>query len=134
MTLGGSNSQPINNIPCTPPPHKLYSCLDHFFVSAPLLTHLVAAEIDPITWSDHAPILLDLTLSVLTIKMCHWCLNVMLLRIPNTKDHLLKKLSEFFQINEGTVSKTSTLWEAHKAFFRGECISAGSPLKRESAL
>lgn len=76
------------------PPHKLYFHLDHF-LSAPLLPHLVAAEIDPITWSDYTPILLDLTLSVPTTKTCHWRLNERLLRIPNARDQLLQKLSGY---------------------------------------
>lgn len=32
------------------------------------------------------------------------------------------------------MSESSTLWEAHKAYFQGQCISAGSRLKRGTAL
>lgn len=35
--------------------HKLYSRLDHFLVSTPLLPNVVSSEINPITWSNHAP-------------------------------------------------------------------------------
>lgn len=45
------------------PPHKLYTRLNHFSVSAPLLTHVVNSDINPITWSNHTPIVLDLLLS-----------------------------------------------------------------------
>lgn len=38
------------------------------------------------------------------------------------------------RFNEGSVSGASTLWEAHKAFFRGECISAGSRYKCDREL
>lgn len=48
----------------------------------------------------------------------------MKLRIFSNKNCL-----NFFQINEGSVS---ILWEAHKAFLRGECISVGSRLKRDA--
>lgn len=114
------------------PPHKLYSRLDHFFVTAPLLPYVVTSEINPITWSDHAPINLDIILSAPKPRTCHWHLNECLLRNPESQNLLQQKLFEFFQINEGSVLEVSTLWEAHKAFFRGECISAGSRLKRDA--
>lgn len=112
--------------------HKLYSRLDHFLISAPLLPSIVASEIDPITWSDHAPITIDLLLHSARPKTCHWWLNESFLRIPDIRESLQVKLSEYFQLNEGSVSDASILWKAHKAFFRGECISAGSRRKRES--
>lgn len=60
--------------------HKMYSRLDHFFISAPLIPYVVKSDISPITWSDHAPIMLDLMLSQAYTKSCHWRLN----------DHLLQ--------------------------------------------
>lgn len=99
-----------------PPSHKLYSRLDNFFANAPLLTSIVTSDINHITWSDHVPIVLDLTLSAPTPKTCHWCLNEILLQTPEIKHQLQHKFSECFQLNKGTVSETSTLWEAHNVF------------------
>lgn len=52
------------------PPYKLNSRLDHFFVNAPLLPYVVTSEINTITWSDHAPINLDIILSAPTPRTC----------------------------------------------------------------
>lgn len=106
--------------------HKLYSRLDHFFISTPLLTSAVSSEINPITWSDHCSIHLDIHLSYTSPKNCHWRLNEMFLHTPEPKDLLSTGLTEYFQLNVGTVSESSTLWEAHKAVFRGQCIAIGS--------
>lgn len=114
------------------PPHKLYSRLDHFLLNTPLLPYLVASEIGPITWSDHAPITLDLAIHSALPKTCYWRLNESLLWNTDTNKLLQSKLTEYFQLNEGSVSSFSTLWEAHKAFFTGECISVGSHKKQES--
>lgn len=110
----------------------MYFKLDHFFVSSPLLTSTVASEFNPIIWSDHSSVQLDLTLSTSSTKTCHWCLNDSLLHNPVTRDQLSCDSSVFFQLNENTVAEVSTLWEAHKAFFRGQSISAGSRLKKEN--
>lgn len=75
------------------PPLKLYSRLDYFLVTAPLLPYIVSSEIALITWSDHARIELDLILSTLTPKTCHWRLNESLLRNPMTQTQLQQKLN-----------------------------------------
>lgn len=91
------------------PSHKLYSRLDHFFVTAPLLPCIVSSEINPNTWSDHAPIELDIVLTASTPKTCHWHLNESLIKDPVIQTQLQQKLSEFFQLNDGSVAEVSTL-------------------------
>lgn len=100
-------------------PHKLYSRLDHFFIPSPLLTSTVSSEINPITWSDHSSVHLDIPLSSSSPRTCHWSLNETFLRIPETRDLLSSGLVEYFQLNENMVSGPSTLWEAHKAVIPG---------------
>lgn len=104
----------------------MFSRLDYFFVSAPLLTSLVAVEIGQITWSDHAPITLDLSLNNAYSKKFYCQLNTFLLSRMDTKEKLSSSLTEFFQLNTGFVLDASTLWEVHKTYFRGQCISEGS--------
>lgn len=48
-----------------------------------------------------------------------------------SRTKLATGLKEFFQLNVGSVSNFSTLWEAHKAVFRGECIAESSRLKKD---
>lgn len=113
------------------PAHKMYSRLDHFFISAPLIPYVVESDISPITWSDHAPITLDLMLSQTYTKSCHWRFNDHLLQSEVSRSILANSLKDYFILNSGSVSQVYTLWEAHKAVFRGACIAEGSRLKRD---
>lgn len=113
------------------PAHKMYSRLDHFLISAPLIPYVVESDISPITWSDHAPIMLDLLLSQSFTRSCHWRLNDHLLQSEVSCSILAKGLEDFFQLSIGSVSRFSTLWEAHKAVFCGACIAEGSRLKKD---
>lgn len=65
-------------------PHKLYSRLDHFFISSSLLMSAVSSEINPITWSEHSSVYLDFALFSASPRICHWRLNETFLRIPET--------------------------------------------------
>lgn len=75
----------------------------HFFISAPLIPHAVDSNISPITWSDHALIILDLSLQTPTSKTCHWHLNDHLLSSSAIKERLARDLGQFFQLNVGSV-------------------------------
>lgn len=100
MIRGGWSTLPTNNTHFTLP-LKLYSKLDHhFFVNVPLLPYVVSSEINPITWSDHAPINLDIFLSAPKPKTCNWHLNESFLWNLKIQTQLQQKLSEFFQLNE----------------------------------
>ncbi|XP_068107367.1 alpha-protein kinase 2 isoform X1 [Hyperolius riggenbachi] len=116
------------------PVHQTHTRIDHFLVSAPILRCMITAEIHDITWSDHAPISLQITTSLLKKKTFHWRLNESLLLNEDTKLELQSSLREFFELNEGSVDKLSILWEAHKAYIRGQCIALGSNKKKQRLL
>lgn len=97
--------------------HKIFSLLYHFLVSAPLISCIVDFNILPITWSDHAPIVLDIVLSQTPTRTCHWRLNDHILQSEISRTKLATDLKEFFQFNLGSVADFSTPWEAHKAVF-----------------
>lgn len=94
--------------------HKMYSHLDHFLISAPLIPFIIDSSISPITWSDHAPITLDVMLSQIPSRSCHWRLNDQLLHSEPSRTKLAASLKEFFLLNVGSVSDFSTLWGAHR--------------------
>lgn len=77
-------------------PHKLYFRLDNFFISSPLLTSTVSSGMNPVSWSDHSSVHLDIALSSASPRTCHWHLNGTLLRIPETREHLSNSLVEYF--------------------------------------
>lgn len=112
------------------PVHRLYSRLDNFLITSPLLTSTVASEINLITWSDHSSVQLDISFYFSSPQTCHWPLDYTFLYIPDICDQLSRDLTEFFYINESSVSNASTLWGVHKSYFQGQCISVGSRLKK----
>lgn len=75
LTHGGLNTPLLTNSHSTLVAHKMYSRLEHFFISAPLIPYVTESDISPITWSDHAPIMLDLTLSQTYTSSCHWSMT-----------------------------------------------------------
>lgn len=86
------------------PPPKLYSRLDHFFITFILLSTTAAAETNPITWSDRSSVHYDIDLHSVSPRTCHWHLNETFLRVPEIRDQLSRDMIEFFQLNGGTLS------------------------------
>lgn len=113
-------------------PHQSHSRIDGFFGNILTYRMLESAEIGPITWSDHAPVTLALSGGSRPLRRCHWRLNERLLKQPDLRDALLKRIEEYFIDNGGSVSSPAILWEAHKAVIRGHCISMSTRLKRDA--
>lgn len=57
------------------------------------------SSIHPISWSDHAPVTLDLNLTEGYPWRCHWQLNDFLLKLPETCDKLAKVIDHYFVDN-----------------------------------
>lgn len=128
---GGSSTLQLKNSRFIPQLIKCIHVLITFFISAPTIPYGVESDILSITWSDHAPITLDLMLSQAYARSCHWHLNDHLLQSEVSRSILAKGLEDFFQVNMGSVSDFSTLWEAHKAVFCGAYIAESSRLKKD---
>lgn len=111
-------------------PHHSHSRIDSFFGNILTYRLLESATIGPITWSDHAPVVLTLHDMARPIRKCHWRLNEQLLKRPDLREELLKHIEDYFLLNGGLVSSPAVLWEAHKAVIRGQCISMATRLKK----
>lgn len=128
---GALPTHQLNSSPSTPT-LKSHSRLDYFFVNAPTLRACTGSHIQVIPWSDHAPIKLSLALSPGTFCTCHWRLNDFLLKHDPSRVELEQTLKLYFAENSSTEVSTSSLWEGHKAVFRGQCISLSTALKRNA--
>lgn len=102
--------------------HNSYSRIDLFLSDKFLLQRAADTEITPITWSDHAPICMTLSLSKTVPSQKPWRVRADILKSPKNVESLRDSLTEFFQNNLGSVSESATLWCAHKAFSRGLLI------------
>lgn len=67
-------------------PQHSYSRIDLFLVNKLTLHHISKTEIDSITWSDHAPVSLEMFVSPFKKNTSLWHLNTSLLTNPRYKD------------------------------------------------
>lgn len=94
---------------------------------------MATVDMGTITWSDHALFFLTLMERRVPTRICHWRLNESLLKKPTYREELRKHIVDYFEINEGSVSSSSLLWDAHKAVICGHCISLSARIKKNVA-
>lgn len=106
-------------------PHNTYSRIDCFITDKSLLQRVMGAKIYNITWSDHAPISLEISDSLTCNGIPLWRNNTFILSHPEYAVELRTKL-ELFLLNAESSSSVFNLWCAHKAFARGVLIQLSS--------
>uniref|UniRef100_A0A803KEP9 Reverse transcriptase domain-containing protein n=1 Tax=Xenopus tropicalis TaxID=8364 RepID=A0A803KEP9_XENTR len=113
------------------PVHDVYSRIDYIFIRHTDIALLKEADIDVISWSDHAPITCTLINKTPSLKRSTWRLNDSLLRDQQIKQDIIHKVKQYFTENNTDNINPWTLWLAHKCVIRGELIKIGSRLKAE---
>uniref|UniRef100_A0A6I8T218 exodeoxyribonuclease III n=1 Tax=Xenopus tropicalis TaxID=8364 RepID=A0A6I8T218_XENTR len=111
--------------------HETYSRIDYIFLSHKALDEVQKATIGSITWSDHAPVFLDLSLNTISKKHFSWKINDSLLKNSDTLETLTKATKEYFENNTNTASNAILEWEAYKCYIRGIAIQQGAKIKKE---
>ncbi|CAH2312275.1 Hypothetical predicted protein [Pelobates cultripes] len=112
-------------------PHKSYSGIDYFFIQHRDLDTLCLAHIAPMTWLDHAPVILTIDNPRTFRSQWTWKLNESLLEDPLIQTEIRNTLDHFFLTNQTTDSAPTTVWEAHKCAIRGILIKHGTRLKKQ---
>uniref|UniRef100_A0A8C5MN92 Reverse transcriptase domain-containing protein n=1 Tax=Leptobrachium leishanense TaxID=445787 RepID=A0A8C5MN92_9ANUR len=107
-----------------------YSRLDTFLVSHNGLHFLKSATIRPITWSDHAPVHLVITLPAVPERDRTWRLNEALLKDDVNRTDIETAITDYFGDNLTPDVSLPMVWEAHKCVLRGKFIQIGARLKR----
>lgn len=110
--------------------HNSYTRIDYFLVDKWTLTKISNSSIGTITWSDHAPVSMEVVDGPQHTRTRIWRANSEIIHSPEHSDFIRKHLEEFFDINAGSVSDNITLWNAHKAFIRGIIIQLTAREKR----
>ena len=109
--------------------HGSYSRIDFICLSNQYIYKIVESHIEPITLSDHAPV-------ILMINLCkenyfrYWRLNTSLLTKQPVVQELKNDLKEYFDINNNGEVTPSTLWDGAKSVIRGKIIQISSRIKR----
>uniref|UniRef100_A0A8C5PK30 Reverse transcriptase domain-containing protein n=1 Tax=Leptobrachium leishanense TaxID=445787 RepID=A0A8C5PK30_9ANUR len=110
-------------------PHGSYSRIDMFLLNGLAMSNVIRAEINSISWSDHA----DIALYLHTPRVAtpwSWRLNSSLLRDPELLQQIRMLLTQYFQDNPPGETSLSTTWAAHKAVMRGHLIKLATHRKR----
>uniref|UniRef100_A0A8C5LU48 Reverse transcriptase n=1 Tax=Leptobrachium leishanense TaxID=445787 RepID=A0A8C5LU48_9ANUR len=110
---------------------RVYSRLDLFLMSHHMLHLIRTVSIGSITWSDHAPVLLDLDIPDLPSRHYQWRLNESLLKDVVHRECLSDAIAQYFDENDNGEVSDPILWEAHKSVLRGQLIQLGARCKRD---
>jgi len=110
--------------------HNSYSRIDFFCLPQQYIHKVTDCFIEPITLSDHAPIVLKVDLGMHSFFR-YWRLNVSLLNKSEIVEELSKSIKEYFEINDNGEVDPSVLWEGAKAVMRGKIIEISSKIKRQ---
>lgn len=113
-------------------PHHTHSCNDNFFVNNTTLRNVRSAQILPISWSDHAPVLFTLDLGTPSPRPYNWRLNNFLLQHLPSRAELETTLKHYFAENDTHDVSFPTLWPAHKVVIRGRCLALFSAMKEDA--
>uniref|UniRef100_A0A8C5N056 exodeoxyribonuclease III n=1 Tax=Leptobrachium leishanense TaxID=445787 RepID=A0A8C5N056_9ANUR len=111
-------------------PHSSHSRIDLFLLPPTSLQWVTRSDIGNISWSDHAPISLWISLPGGRAPWS-WRLNFSLLQNSEVKAEISAALDRYFLENATEGIRPDVLWLAHKPVIRGLLIQIGSRLKRE---
>lgn len=106
-----------------------YSRIDFFLTHVYTLQTIGKADIHNITWSDHAPVTIEVVDTSTVSHKPLWRNNTFLLLQPELRDEIEGKIQEYFAL--GDCSPT-TVWCAHKAVIRGTLIQIASREKKKN--
>uniref|UniRef100_A0A8C5WKN8 Endonuclease/exonuclease/phosphatase domain-containing protein n=1 Tax=Leptobrachium leishanense TaxID=445787 RepID=A0A8C5WKN8_9ANUR len=113
--------------------HKTYSRIDYFFVTADLLNLVSDCKLGSMSWSDHAPITLQLPDSRAPTGRSPWRLNESLMSRPEVVEDVQRTLENYFKENTTPDVNPLTIWQAHKTVVRGVLIKWGSYFKKQNS-
>lgn len=115
-------------------PHKLFSRIDHIFVSVASSLILLGSIIQPITWSDHCAVITTISSLMPQSRDRTWCINEVHLANQSYCLDIEIALKDYLLHNSKPGISLVLLWVAHKPVIRGTCISVSTHLKHDKKL
>lgn len=104
------------------PVHQTYTRIDYFLIDSKLLQQTKHCNYETLMLSDHSPLTLHLTFGYnQTSKI--WRFDNSILSSKEGIEEIKKHINLYLSFNDTPDVTKSTLWEALKAFIRGQVIS-----------
>ena len=111
------------------PVHKSYSRIDYFLVDDRSLSFIKHLKYHSIIISDHCPLQLDLHMPNSSTKHRTWRFDPLLLADKDFTNFISSQIDYFFETNTTPGMSYSIIWEAFKAYIRGQIISYSAKLQ-----
>lgn len=112
--------------------HQTYSRIDYFFVDNQLVPFTLSCDYQSIVISDHAPVVMSMSLPDLPAAERHWRFNSTLLSNNDFVKFLEEQITFFFDTNVSSETSSLTIWDALKAYLRGQIISFSANMKKRA--
>ena len=113
------------------PPHKCHTRIDYFFVPQSLIQSVSSCSIGNIVVSDHAILLLEVSLDIEFVQSKRWRFDSRLLKDDKFISYLKSEFRIFLSINSQSTNSPSLLWETAKAYIRGIIIAYSASKKKK---
>lgn len=116
------------------PLHKTYSRIDILLTDKWLLPNISAVVIHTTTWSDQAPITISISDSPQQKNTFLWRANNYILQHSSYSPEITDQITEYFELNTGSVSEPGVVWNMQKAYIRGILIKLSSHHKKQRSM
>lgn len=112
------------------PRHNSYSRIDFFLVDIKLIQMIKRVQYEAMVLSDHSPVVLHFGFpKVYSSKT--WRIDNKFLSDILFKEYIKSQIIYYFETNDSSEISRQYLWEAMKAFIRGQIISHGAYRKKK---
>ena len=111
--------------------HKTYSRIDFFLLSKNIQDRVENIEYKARILSDHSPLLMTIAVPDKVSSHYRWRFNSTLLSRQDFCDFIEKQIQFFVDTNSHSVDDKFVLWDAMKAYLRGQIISYTSKINKE---
>lgn len=104
------------------PVHQTYSRIDFFLIDSKLLSLITHCKYETIMLSDHGPVTLQLAFGYKHTSK-RWSFDNGLLSNKEGREEIKNQILLYLTFNDTSGISKATLWEAMKAYLRGQIIS-----------
>ncbi len=112
--------------------HHTFTRIDYFLIDDQLLPCARSCTYQGIVISDHAPVVLSLALPNLPQIKKHWRFNSSLLSDDEFIKFVKEHITFFFQTNDTPDISCLAVWDAFKAYLRGQIISFTANMRKKA--
>ena len=100
------------------PVHGTFSRIDFFLIDNKLLSSVTSYPYNPIVISDHAAVVMDVSLPGRSLSRSHWRFNLLLLSDTNFISTINSRIDLFISTNVSPDVSAAAIWESCKAYLK----------------